>query len=105
MNPPMQEDLYPIAARNRLEKSGRPLQSPATPLVKMRTNNKDSAISNSPDFYSPRVQMYGTRVVYSDKDSNASAGIISSNKHGTLGMAGNKSNFVGVCKNVSEAAV
>ena len=104
-NPPLPEDLYPMTSRNRLDNPGRHLQSPATPLVKMRTNNKDSAFSNGTDVFIPRVQMYGTRVIYSDKDSNASAGIITSNKHGTLGMAGNKPNFGGVSKNVSEAAV
>jgi hypothetical protein len=104
-NPPLQEDLYPISTRNRLDNPGRYLQSPATPLVKMRTNKQDSAFSNGTDLYNPRVQMYGTRVVYSDKDSNASAGIITSNKHGSLVMAGNKSDFGGVSKNISEAAV
>ena len=94
-----------MSARNRINRSGRHPQSPATPLVKMRTNTNESAISYGDESLSLRVQMYGTRVVYSDKDANASAGIISSSKHGTLGMAGSKPNFGGMAKKASEAAV
>ena len=106
-NLPMNEEFHPILARNRLNHFGHFPESPATPLVKMRTNNKkdESAILNENDLMTPRVQMYGTRVVYSDKDSNASAGIITNNKHATLGMAGNKTSFVNASKKIPEAAV
>ena len=104
-NPPLHDDLYQISARNRLNRAGRPQQSPATPLVKMRTNANESAISYGDDSLSSRVQMYGTRVVYSDKDSNTSAGIISNGKHATLGMTGSKPNFAGIVKKAPEAAV
>ena len=106
-NLPMNEDFYPISARNRLNHFGHFPESPATPLVKLRTNTKsnESAILNEKDLMTPRVQMYGTRVVYSDKDANASAGIITNNKHATLGMAGNKSNFASASKKIPEAAV
>ena len=105
-NFPLQEDLYQLSSRNRLNIMGRQLQSPATPLVKMKTNTKQNAAINGDDSFNPRVQMYGTRVVYSDRDANTSAGIITSNKHhGTLSMIGNKSNFSGVSNKPSGEAV
>ena len=103
----MEDDLYQISARNRLNRAGRhpQIQSPATPLVKMRINSKDSAKCNGDDLHSSRVQMYGTRVVYSDKDSNASAGIISSSKYTTPSNGTSKPTLRGMSKNLPEAAV
>ena len=104
-NFPLQDDLYQLSSRNRLNIMGRHTQSPATPLVKMRINTKESAVLNGDECPNPRVQMYGTRVVYSDRDANTSAGIITSGKHGTLSMMGSKPNFGGISKNAPEAAV
>ena len=96
-----------LATRNRAAGAWR---GPATPLVKLRINAKSTDHGGDSSCLSPRVQMYRTRVVYSDKDPNATAGVsvVTSGagpNGGPLNIMSAKSNFAVNCRRAPEAAV
>ena len=103
----LQDDLYQLSSQNVLSRARMGLhgQSPATPLVKMRINTKTNVGRNDDRCASPRVQMYPTRVVYSDRDANTTAGIVTTSTNGPLSMMGSRGNFNGSSKRTPEAAV